>query len=101
MNEELNDFLRQLREEYREKTFFIEQNLGAEVHWFFTQAVQALKSQLYLPACTSFLIGIEASLRVTMHQIHSRSRVKSLHPRRILSNRLLKDALSSGLPIET
>ena len=71
MNEEWNDFLRQLREEYREKTFFIEQNLGAEVHWFFTQAVQALKSELYLPACTSFLVGIEASLRVTMHQIHS------------------------------
>lgn len=75
MDEEIQEFIEIGRREHQEKVFFAEQGLGAEVHWFFTQAVQALKSELYLPACTSFLNGIEASLRVTMSQVEKPARV--------------------------
>jgi hypothetical protein len=100
MDKEIREFIDQGRREHREKVFFIEQGLGAEVHWFFTQAVQALKSDLYLPACTSFLNGIEASIRVTMSQVETPARVIELDPAKILSNRLLKSAQDSGLPIK-
>ncbi|MBA2781228.1 hypothetical protein [Billgrantia kenyensis] len=100
MDEEIQEFIEIGRREYQEKVFFAEQGLGAEVHWFFTQAVQALKSELYLPACTSFLNGIEASLRVTMSQVEEPARVKALDPIKTLSNRLLKSAQDAGLPVE-
>lgn len=100
MDEEMQEFLDQGIKEYREKVYFIEQGLGAEVHWFFTQALQALKNELYLPACTSFLNGIEASLRVTLSQVEKLARVEELDPQKTLSNRLLSDALDAGLPVE-
>jgi len=99
MDEEFQEFMDQTRKEYREKVFFIEQGLGSEVHWFFTQASQALKSDLYLPACTSFLNGIEASIRVTMSQMEVPAKIKGLDPAKTLSNRLLKSAQHLGLPI--
>lgn len=86
--------------DYKEKIYFAEQDLGPEVHWFFTQALQALKNELYLPACTSFLNGIEASLRITMSQLDNPVRVAELDPFKILSNKLLKSALDMGLPVE-
>jgi len=89
------------RTDYEEKIYFAEQDLGPEVHWFFIQALQALKTELYLPACTSFLNGIEASLRITMSQLDNPARVVELDPRKTLSNRLLKYALDMGLPVET
>jgi len=101
MDEEIQEFIEQGRREHREKVFFIEQGLGAEVHWFFTQAVQALKSELYQPACTSFLNCIEASLRVTMSQVDAPARVEELEPAKTLSNRLLKWAHDAGLPVES
>lgn len=100
MDEEIQEFIELGRREHQERVFFVEQGLGAEVHWFFTQAVQALKSELYLPACTSFLNGIEASLRVTISQIGNPDRVKELDPVKTLSNRLLKSAYDTGLPVE-
>lgn len=100
MDGEIQEFLEMGRREHLERVFFAEQGLGAEVHWFFTQAVQALKSELYLPACTSFLNGIEASLRVTMSQIENPGRVEELDPVKTLSNRLLKSAHDAGLPVE-
>ncbi|WP_237673475.1 hypothetical protein [Vreelandella profundi] len=100
MNEEVQEFVDMGRRKHQERLFFAEQGLGAEVHWFFTQASQALKSELYLPACTSFLNGIEASLRVTMYQVENPVRVEALDPVKTLSNRLLKSALDSGLPVE-
>lgn len=100
MDEENQEFIEIRRREHQERVFFAEQGLGAEVHWFFTQAVQALKSELYLPACTSFLNGIEASLRVTMSQVESPARVEALDPVKTLSNRLLKSAQNAGLPVE-
>ena len=97
----MEDEMKRSIDEYRnEQVFFIEQGLGAEVHWFFTQAVQALNKELYLPACTSFLNGIEASLRVTMAQIETPSRVTELDPIKTLSNRLIKSAKDSGFPVE-
>lgn len=100
MDEEIQEFIEMGRREHQERVFFAEQGLGAEVHWFFTQAVQALKSELYLPACTSFLNGIEASLRVTMTQLENPARVEYLDPVKTLSNRLLKSALDAGMPVE-
>lgn len=90
-----------LEKESEEKLFFFHQGLGAEVHWFFSQAVQALKSELYLPACTSFLCGIEASLRITMAQVETPTRIMQLDASKLLSNRLLKVAYEKNLPIET
>lgn len=100
MDEEIQEFIEMGRREHQERVFFAEQGLGVEVHWFFTQAVQALKSELYLPACTSFLNGIEASLRVTMSQVETPARVEELDPVKTLSNRLLKSAHDAGLPVE-
>jgi hypothetical protein len=100
MEEEIQKFIDEGLKEHKEKVFFIQQELGAEIHWFFTQAFQALKSELYLPARTSFLNGIEASLRVTMAQVEKPCRVTELDGIKTLSNSLLKSAKESGLPIE-
>jgi hypothetical protein len=99
IDDEARDFLESAAKEHAERSFFIEQKLGSEIHWLFTQAAQALKHKLYLPACTSFLNGIEASLRVTLAQIEEPSRVKELPPEKTLSNRLLKSAVDVGLPV--
>jgi hypothetical protein len=100
MVQEIQEFIEMGRREHQERVFFAEQGLGAEVHWFFTQAVQALNGKLYLPACISFLTGIEASLRVTMSQVEKPVRVEELDPVKTLSNRLLKSAHDAGLPVE-
>lgn len=89
-----------VKQEYEARMFFLEHRLGAEVHWFFTQALDALKQELYLPACSSFLIGIEASLRVTLAQLDKPARVEELDPAKTLSNRLLMAAKSKGIPVE-
>ncbi|EDX82455.1 hypothetical protein S7335_1322 [Synechococcus sp. PCC 7335] len=99
MDEGIQEFIEMGCGKPQESRFFAKQGLGAEVHWFFTQAVQALKSELYLPACTSFLNGIEASLRVTMHQVKNPGRVEELDATQTLSNRLVKSAHEAGLPV--
>lgn len=100
MDEEIRMHLEQVRRGHEELVFFLEQGLGADVHWFFYQALKALKSELYLPACTSFLIGIEASLRVTLAQIDKPERVEELDPVKLLSNRFLLNAQQDGLPVQ-
>jgi len=100
MDEEIRIHLEHVRRDHEERVFFLQQGLGAEIHWFFFQALEALKSGLYLPACTSFLIGIEASLRVTLAQIDKPARVEELDPVKILSNRLLLNAQQNGLPVQ-
>lgn len=100
MDEEIRIHLEQVRRDHEERVFFLEQGLGADIHWFFSQALEALKSGLYLPACTSFIIGIEASLRVTLAQIDKPARVKELDPVKLLSNRLLLNAQQKGLPVQ-
>ena len=100
MEEDIEEFIERGRKEHQEKIFFIKQGLGAEIHWFFTQATQALNSELYLPACSSFLNGIEASLRVTLAQVENPARIEELDPVKTLSNRLLKFAQEAGLPVK-
>ncbi len=98
--DEIPAYLEEIRKEHEENTFFLQQNLGAEVHWFFHQGLAALKAELYLAACSSFIIGIEASLRITQAQVDNPSVVDELDPVKTLSNRLLNDAGNNGLPIE-
>lgn len=100
IDEELERHLAQVKREHEERTFFLQHSLGAEVHWFFVQGQEALKQGLVLPACSSFLNGIEASLRVTMAQVEVPARVEELDPVKTLSNRLIADAKSKGLPVE-
>lgn len=99
VDEEPARHMAQVKREHEERIFFMQYRLGAEVHWFFTQGLEALKQGLYLPACSSFLIGIEASLRVTMAQIEKPDRVEELDPVKTLSNRLISDAKSKGVPV--
>jgi len=97
--DDIKAYLDKLRKEHMEDTFFFEHNLGSEVHWFFIQGLSAHKSGLFLPACSSFIIGIEASLRITQAQIEAPAIINELDPRKTLSNRLLKDAKNNGLPV--
>lgn len=99
MDEDLRQHLEQVRLEHEERIFFLKHHLGAEVHWFFSQGSEALKQGLILPACSSFIIGIESSLRVAMAQIDKPALVEELDPTRILSNRLLVAARAAGLPV--
>ncbi|CAM3848241.1 hypothetical protein [Rheinheimera salexigens] len=100
MDEDVEQYLERIKLEHEERVFFLQQGLGAEVHWFFSQGFDALTSGLFLPACASFIIGIEASLRVTMHQINIPARVEELDPAKTLSNRLINKAQENGLPVK-
>jgi hypothetical protein len=74
---------------------------AAEFHWFFVEADKALEQGVYLPAICSFLIGIEASLRLTMHQHSNNNDIKfeKLSNREILSNKLLFKASILEIPV--
>lgn len=100
MDEELRQHMERVRIEHEERIFFLNHHLGAEVHWFFSQGSEALKQGLILPACSSLIIGIESSLRVTMAQLEKPAPVEELDPARTLSNRLLIAARGAGLPVE-
>ncbi|MGM8061211.1 hypothetical protein [Vogesella indigofera] len=93
------EFIAQTRAEWEEQAYYTQLNLGAELHWFFTQAADAHRKGLYISACTSFLIGIEASLRLTLALIDSPNK-PILSPEKTLSNRLIKTARTNGLPVE-
>ncbi|EES2025201.1 TPA: hypothetical protein HIT98_003899 [Escherichia coli] len=77
----------------------------AVIDCFFEQATRAIHSELWLPACTTFLNGIETSLRVAM-----KLKASQAHPQQptplvdlinvdILSNALLRKAYQAGLPV--
>ncbi|QEU31565.1 MULTISPECIES: hypothetical protein [Pseudomonas] len=100
MDEELQAFLCAQRAEFEERTYWVNHSLGAESHWLFEQAYEALKHGLYLPACTGFLTGIEASLRNTMAQVNNLARVESVDDISLLSNALLRQARANGISIE-
>ena len=100
MMSEEESYLQEIRNEYERKSFFLFHNLGADIHWLFTQALSALDHELYLPACTSFINGIEASLRITMAQIKNPTAIDELNNIPTLSNSLLLAAQKNGLPIE-
>ena len=80
--------------------FFVEHLRGAEFHWFFVQAVNAIEHELYLPAVSSLFNGVEATLRVTLQQIYDSSGSCAPSPYRVLSNTLIRDAYAQGMPVE-
>lgn len=50
-----------VRRSFEERLHFVDSLRGAEMHWFFVQAVQALEQKLYLPGVVSLLNGIETA----------------------------------------
>lgn len=98
--QELGSFLRKQRANFDERNYWIEHSLGAESHWLFIQAYDALRHELYLPACTGFLTGVEASLRNTLAQVQNPMNVKNLKGISTLSNPLLNVARTNGINID-
>ncbi|MHA6247498.1 hypothetical protein ACXYMU_06150 [Pontibacter sp. CAU 1760] len=83
------------------RNFFFERLSAAEFHWFFVQGVDCMFNEYYVPAVSSLLNGIEASLRITITQIQNpQNEVIELTPYKVLSNNLIFDAKDLGLPIE-
>nr|WP_237613540.1 hypothetical protein [Pseudomonas syringae] len=92
--------MRKQRADFDERNYWIEHSLGAENHWLFIQAYDALRHALYLPACTGFLTGVEASLRNTLAQVQNPMSVKNLEGISTLSNPLLNVARTNGIDID-
>ncbi|HEY4250945.1 MAG TPA: hypothetical protein VGM87_07080 [Roseomonas sp.] len=83
-----------------EANFFFEALSAAEFHWFFVQGLTALRAELYLPGVSALLNGIEASLRVTMHQVTADATGRTEpSPYKVLSNVLLSSAAEAGIPV--
>ncbi|CAD6175256.1 Uncharacterised protein [Escherichia coli] len=79
------------------------------IDWFFKQATEALHHDLWIPACTSFLNGIETSLMVTLKSLMLKPTVNDQHPApelvdlegiSVMSNALLRKAKQEGMPVE-
>lgn len=98
--QELDAFLRKQRADSHERSYWLEHSLGSESHWLFIQAYDALRHELYLPACTGFLTGVEASLRNTLAQVHNPTNVENLEGISTLSNALLNVARTNGINID-
>lgn len=83
------------------RNFFFERLSAAEFHWFFVQGVDCMFNEFYVPAVSSLLNGIEASLRITISQIRNpQNEFVELTPYSVLSNKLISDAKELGIPIE-
>ncbi len=103
MQNEETKILNEWKNEHDEKIFFLTLDLGAEIHWFFTQALEAMKQSLYLPACSCFINGIEASIRITYAKQTSSSTndLNALTSIPTLSNNLLKNAQMINMPVNS
>lgn len=84
------------------RNLFFESLCAAEQHWFFVQGHDAFVHELYVPALSSLLNGIEASLRVTLHLLNKETHedIRDLSPYRVLSNNLILQAQEAGMPVE-
>jgi len=83
------------------RNFFFERLCAAEFHWFFVQGVDCMFNEFYIPAVSSFLNGIEASLRITISQIQNpQNEFVELTPYKVLSNNLISDAKDLGMPVD-
>src|ERR1700730_7288933 len=74
-----------------------------EQHWFFSQGHDAYVHELYLPALSSLLNGIEASLRVTLHLLNKDIKqldIRDLPRYPVLSNELILKAQEAGMPVQ-
>ncbi|MHC3434185.1 hypothetical protein [Delftia lacustris] len=74
---------------------------AAEFHWHFSQGLQAIDKNLYVPGVLSLLAGIEASLRFTLYQLNSTEFPFEDDLGAVLSNSLLRQAKEAGLPVST
>ena len=81
---------------------FFESLCAAEQHWFFIQGHDAYVNELYVPALSSLLNGIEATLRVTLHLLHKEPSddIRDISPYRVLSNTLINQVKDAGLPVQ-
>jgi len=89
------------RDFWKARKIFFESLCAAEQHWFFVQGHDAYVQQLYLPALSSLLNGIEATLRVTLHQVDAdiSNKTVDLSPYRVLSNNLILQASDKGMEV--
>jgi hypothetical protein len=87
---------------WRERNLFFESLCASEQHWFFVQGHDAYIHELYVPALSSLLNGIEATLRITLHQIGGETQgdMKDIPPYRVLSNKLISQANDLGLDVK-
>lgn len=97
---DLEHFLRNQFGAFDDRDHWHLHSLGAENHWLFIQAYDALKHELYLPACAGFLTAIEASLRNTMAQVKAPAPVTNVDDIALLSNSLLRQARANGISID-
>ena len=83
------------------RNFFFERLSAAEFHWFFVQGVDCMFNEFYVPAVSSLLNGIEATLRITISQIQNpQNELIELTSYKVLSNNLISDAKNLGMPVE-
>ncbi|MFE0757899.1 hypothetical protein ACFW16_28320 [Inquilinus sp. NPDC058860] len=85
------------------RNLFFQSLCAAEQHWFFVQGHDAYVHELYIPALSSLLNGLEASLRVTLHllnQVPQEQDLRDISPYRVLSNKLILQAQEAGLPVK-
>jgi|SRR5712664_4136413 len=84
------------------RNLFFESLSAAEQHWFFVQGHDAYVQELYVPALSSLLNGIEASLRVTLHLLgkDKEKDIRDLSPYRVLSNKLILQAQEAEMPVK-
>lgn len=87
-------------ERIKKRFFFHEYRLPSYLSSIFSQSYEALENRLILPACTGFINGIEASLRIVLKEYSIRNIFLDLDPKITLNNRLLNDAREIGLPVE-
>lgn len=73
---------------------------GAEYHWFFLDGLKAFQNGAILASLTSFICGIEASLRSTLYLLEDDPQ-DDLYIKDIMNKKTLKKALEKGLPIES
>ncbi|HCI3538433.1 TPA: hypothetical protein NOZ40_002833, partial [Acinetobacter baumannii] len=83
---------------FRYEKEFIQENSGAEFHWYFIQGIEAYINGHYLPALLSLICGIEASLRSTLHLI-SDSPEDRLYVAENMNKQMIIKAKQKGLPI--
>jgi len=72
---------------------------GSEMHWFFVQGAEALRKELYIPGVLSLINGIEATLRITIHQLAGKSFNEDMSDYKWLSNNLINQGGDKGMPI--
>ncbi len=98
MGSEVSDHWRNLKRQ----NDFVTRLQAAEQHWFFVQAMQCMDQQLYVPAASSLLNGIEATLRIYVHRYSGSNADWTTEPSayRVLSNTLICQAKAIGIAVD-